>query len=107
MYNTKNKILGDWSIAKWQGIRFWYGYSKVRILLLQIWMAGITQLVRVPNCGFGSYGFDSRYSPLLYSLDKNKENKKISKEEIKKIPIIIWLKISGGVSKVAKIKKDR
>ena len=25
-----------WSIAKWQGNRFWYDHPKVRILLLQI-----------------------------------------------------------------------
>ena len=24
-----------WNIAKWQGNRFWYGHSKVRILLFQ------------------------------------------------------------------------
>lgn len=76
-------------MAKWQGIRFWYGYSKVRILLLQFVMANIAQLVRVSNCGFGSCGFESRYSPSLYSLDKNKENKKSSKLTIKKKPIRI------------------
>lgn len=52
-------------------------------------MASITQLVRVPNCGFGSYGFESRYSPFLYSLDKNKENKKTSNENKKTKPINI------------------
>ena len=24
-----------WNIAKWKGLRFWYEYSKVRILLFQ------------------------------------------------------------------------
>jgi hypothetical protein len=24
-----------WNIAKWQGVRFWYEYSKVQILLFQ------------------------------------------------------------------------
>ena len=52
-------------------------------------MASITQLVRVPNCGFGSYGFESRYSPFLYSEDKNKENKKISKNPRKNKPTTI------------------
>lgn len=55
----------------------------------KILMASITQLVRVPNCGFGSCGFESRYSPFLYSLDKNKENKKISNDVRKRKPTII------------------
>ena len=34
--NIWNNIFASfWSIAKWQGNRFWYDHSKVRILLLQ------------------------------------------------------------------------
>ena len=67
-------------------------------------VASITQLVRVPNCGFGSYGFKSRYSPFLYSFVKNTENKKSSYIPINVIPTKIWLSISGGVNSVAIIK---
>lgn len=36
-FQDLKKLAGKslWNIAKWEGTRFWYDYSKVRILLFQ------------------------------------------------------------------------